>query len=492
MRRKINEDNQPKAISKIADIFFIVVAFAFVMSNCIFGAYVVKFDVLPTIYLVTVLIILSIFSILAMIILISKKCSVILKMLIAVLVIGLSSAYIYGISYIKATMTFMDTMTTEITETEEYYIVTLSDSKYISLELLEGNIIYTFMADEDYTDIKDGILSKITVDFKDDSNIKKLAEMLLDSRISAVLISKSQYDMLAEEYESFIYKTQKLYTVTHKIKKVEEESKEETSLKEDDTILNGTFNIYVSGIDTSGKISNVARSDANILVTVNTKTHNILVTSIPRDYYVTLHSKGIKDKLTHSGIYGIKETYSSVEDLLGIDIQYYLRVNFTSLEKIVDALGGVNVYSEYAFSTVNYNFKKGYNYLDGKMALAFSRERLSFASGDRQRIKNQQEVIESIINKVLTSETILTKYTALLQSLSNSFQTNISTEEISHIIKGQLNNMTGWSIQMQALDGTGAYMPTYSYGSELLYVMLPDDKSVSESIVKIKGVLESK
>lgn len=486
----MNQEDNPKVISKIADIFFIGVAFAFFMSNCIFATYVIKLDILPAIYLIALLIVLAVFSILSMAILISKKRSLILKVIIVVLVIGIVSAYIYGINYIKATMTFIDTMTTEVTETEEYYIVTLNNSEYNSVETLEGNKIYTFMADEDYTDIKEGILSKATVTFSDDDNIKNLGEMLLESKIPAVLISKSQYDMLSEEYGEFIYKTQKVYTVIHKIKKVEEESSSETVEKDDDTILNGAFNIYVSGIDTSGKISNVARSDANILLTVNTKTHNILVTSIPRDYYVTLHSKESKDKLTHSGIYGIKETYLSVEDLLGIDIQYYLRVNFTSLEKIVDALGGVSVYSEYAFSTAGYNFKKGYNYLDGKMALAFSRERLSFASGDRQRIKNQQEVIQSIINKVLTSETILTKYTTLLQSLSNSFQTNISTEEISHIIKGQLNNMTGWSIQMVSLDGTGAYMPTYSYGSEKLYVMIPDEESVSEAIEKINNVLE--
>lgn len=158
---------------------------------------------------------------------------------------------------------------------------------------------------------------------------------LLDESIDAILISSSQYSILDDEIENFIDNTKIIYTAHHAIDKVENVSSEGSKY----TINNGTFNIYISGIDTSGSISNVSRSDANILVTVNTNTHEILLTSIPRDYYVTLHSKGAKDKLTHSGLYGINETVTTVEDLLDTEINYYVRVNFTTVIKLVDVLG---------------------------------------------------------------------------------------------------------------------------------------------------------
>ena len=225
------------------------------------------------------------------------------------------------------------------------------------------------------------------------------------------------------------------------------------------------------------------------MATINTKTHEVLLTSIPRDYYVTLYSKGAKDKLTHSGIYGINETVSTVEELLDTDINYYIRVNFTTLIKLVDTLGGVDVYSEYDFSTGGYHFNKGYNHVNGAQALAFSRERYSFGSGDNQRIKNQQHVIEAVINKVLNSTTILTKYTSILESLEGSFQTNIEQNDISNLVKEQLDNMESWTIDNYSLTGTGSSSATYSMGSQKLYVMLPNESSVEEAKNNIQEVL---
>ena len=286
--------------------------------------------------------------------------------------------------------------------------------------------------------------------------------------------------MLNEEIKDFKANTKIIYTATHKMEKIDIEDK-----NTDYTIANKAFNIYISGIDTSGRISNVARSDANIIVTVNLKKHEILLTSIPRDYYVTLHSKKAKDKLTHSGIYGINETVTTVEDLLDIDINYYVRVNFTTVIKVVDTLEGIDVTSDYSFSTENYNFKKGINHLNGKQALEFSRERHSFIDGDNQRVKNQQKVIEAIVNKVTGSTAILTKYTKILNTLNGSFQTNISQDEISEIVKEQLETMPKWTIKTNSLIGTGDYQPTYSMGKQKLYVMLPDETSVKEAKQKI-------
>lgn len=467
------------------NIIFKVISILYILVSIVFFVVLTKFNMLPVKYLCLIGAVLFVISILEFLVLFVCKKKVALKIITSIILLCFVVIYIYGINYISSTMTFIEDVTAKVEETEEYYILTLNSSEYDSIKSIDGKVIYTFMADEDYTDIKEEIVNTSNVVFKDTTSIKELGQGILNNNYDLSLVSNSQYEILCDEFVDFETNIKKIHTLIHKFKKIEE-SKEETT---DYTIDSGVFNVYISGIDTAGDISTVARSDANIVVTVNTKTHDILLTSIPRDYYVVLHSKGKKDKLTHSGVYGIKETYTTVEDLLNIDINYYVRVNFTTLEKIVDALGGIEVDSEYAFETAGYSFKKGKNTLNGAKALAFSRERYSFASGDRQRIKNQQAVIKGILNKVMTSETILTKYTKLLKSLSNSFQTNIKTEEINMLVKSQMLNMSSWNISTNSLNGSGTSKTTYTYGYEKLYVMIPYEDSVNSAITKINDVL---
>ena len=196
------------------------------------------------------------------------------------------------------------------------------------------------------------------------------------------------------------------------------------------------FNILVSGLDTTGDIGTPSRSDVNMIVTVNPATHQILLTSIPRDYYVTLSSKNAKDKLTHSGLYGVEETVSTVEDFMGIDINYYVKVNYSTITKLVDAIGGIDIDSPYGFTThgmsAHYTFKKGQNHLNGSMALAYSRERKSWPDGDLRRNENQQIIIEAIIKKVSNSTTILTDYTSILNSIEENLSTDMSQKAVSY------------------------------------------------------------
>ena len=198
-------------------------------------------------------------------------------------------------------------------------------------------------------------------------------------------------------------------------------------------ITSEPFNVYISGIDTYGGIKKVSRSDVNMIMTVNPKEKKILLTSIPRDMYVTLHSSGQLDKLTHSGIYGIDETVSTVEDWLGTDINYYIRVNFTSLQDIVDAIGGVDVESPKAFKSAvsKYTYTEGMNHLNGEAALFFARERKAFADGDNERVKNQQRVVKAIVDKISGSSVILLKYTQLMNTVGQEVQTNLTEKDIS-------------------------------------------------------------
>lgn len=460
-----------------------LLAFVYVVITIIFYIAVRKVNLLPTSYTVIFTIAEIVFTILMIRGILKNRKSLKINIICIIIVLFVSGIYIYATNYLLATSNFLGKVFREVTETEQYYIIARKDSSYNKIEDVKGKDIYLFQIEDS---VKKDLTDKVTVTLKSEESLTDLGKKLLNKDIDTVFVSLTQYEMLSEEIKEFKDNTKIIYIVNHDVKV---STKIETADSRQ-TINNGIFNVYISGIDTTGSISNVARSDANILATVNTKTHEVLLTSIPRDYYVTLHSKKAKDKLTHSGIYGVSETITTVEDLLDIDINYYVRVNFTTLIKLVDTLGGVSVYSDYNFTTAGYTFSKGYNRLNGKEALAFSRERYSFANGDNQRVKNQQQVIEAIINKVLDSKTILTKYTSILNSMEGSFQTNISQDEVSKLVQDQLNNMSSWKILNNSLTGTGSYGPTYSMGSQELYIMLPDSTSVQNAKQQIKSVMD--
>ena len=269
----------------------------------------------------------------------------------------------------------------------------------------------------------------------------------------------------------------------------------ETVIKQEeklDDITTTPFSVYLSGIDVYGDIKQTSRSDVNVIMTVNPNTKQILLTTTPRDYYVPLSvSNGVPDKLTHAGIYGVDCSVKTLEKLYDIDIDYYVRVNFTSIQKIVDLLGGVKVYSDYDFtSDWGPSFKKGYNKVNGKQALAFCRERHHFADGDYQRGRDHQHMIEAILNKAMSPD-ILPNYAKLLKTVSKNFQTNMSTKEIMALCKMQLNDMSQWTIKFANAEGTGASRKTYSMPSRFAYVCMPDYNSVDKITQKIKKLLKA-
>lgn len=465
------------------DIILRILAIAFIVITIIFYSSILRLNMLPN-NLITIFTIAEvIFTLLIVIGLAKKHRTYILNIFCLIIALLVSGVYIYISNYANATTDFMDTVFQEVQETEEYFVTVRKDSDYNAIKDISGEEVYTFQLEDD---VKTDVENQVDVTFETGNNLTNLGNNLLNENIAVILISSSQYSILSEEIDNFKENTKIIYTAHHAIEKTEEVSSSGSKY----TINNGVFNVYISGIDTSGSINQVSRSDANIIATINTNTHEVLLTSIPRDYYVTLHSKGAKDKLTHSGLYGINETVTTVEDLLDIDINYYVRVNFTTVIKLVDTLGGVEVYSDYDFTTTQgYQFSKGYNHLSGDEALAFSRERKAFAAGDNQRVKNQQAVIEAIMKKVLNSTTLLTRYTDILNSLEGSFQTNIEQNDISNLVKGQLSNMSSWSIDDNALTGTGSFESTYSLGNLKSYVMIPDEESVTEAKEKINEVL---
>ena len=470
--------------NKALDTFLKLVAFAYVVITIIFYISILKMDLLPG-WIITIFTIAEIVFTLAMVIgLLKKHKTYKLTIVSFIIILFISGIYIYVTNYALATISFLGDVFQEAKETDEYYVVVKKDSSYAKIEdIKDKNVGFFQVAD----DVKSKLTEKVSVTLNNQENLVELGNKLIDKKLEVILVSATQYSMLGDEIKEFKTNTKIIYTVKHEIQtntKIEEAGSKYS-------VKSGKFNVYITGIDTTGNISNVARSDANILMTVNTNTHEVLLTSIPRDYYVTLHSYGAKDKLTHSGIYGVNETVKTVEDLLDTEINYYVRVNFTTVIKLVDKLGGIDVYSDYDFTTSDglYTFKKGNNHMNGEKALRFSRERYAFSSGDNQRVKNQQAVIEAIMKKVLNSTTLLTKYTSILDSLKGSFQTNIEQEDISKLVKDQINNMSSWTIKSNSLTGTGASSSTYSMGSTKLYVMVPNSSSVTSAKEKIDKML---
>ena len=318
------------------------------------------------------------------------------------------------------------------------------------------------------------------IDVTSYETIQEEAQALLDGEIGAAVYNEAFTGIIEESIEDYSDQVRILYQFGI-----------DTEIEQEETNIEEPFNIYISGIDVSGPITTNSRSDVNIIMTVNPNTHKILLTTTPRDYYVTLPgvSGDQRDKLTHAGIYGVDVSMSTLESIYGIDITYYARVNFTSLIEIVDALGGVDVYSEYAFESLGYEFQQGINHMDGEAALAFSRERYTFSDGDNQRGKNQEAVLTAILQKAM-SPAILVHASELITSVSDSVETNMTRTEMARFVSRQLSGGAGWEIESVAATGTGDMQSCYSSGSQQLYVMWPDETSVEEISSRMQQVLQ--
>lgn len=308
-------------------------------------------------------------------------------------------------------------------------------------------------------------------------DLQEQAEALHDKKVDAIIYNEGYTDNISESFAGYKKSVRIIYE--HKIKK-------ELASTSVDTSIQDPFSVYISGIDVYGDIEQTSRSDVNIIATVNPKTHQILLVTTPRDYYVPIPgiSGGENDKLTHAGNYGVDVSMKTLEELYQVEIPFYARINFTSLIDIVDHLGGVDVYSEYAFTTSKnsehvMDVQQGINHFNGEEALAFSRERENVPGGDNQRGKNQQAVITAMIKKMISPQ-MLMKANSIIDDVSGNVETNMSQEQIQSLIKTQLSKGGSWNIYSVAAEGTGGKDICYSAASSgPLYVTYPDETSVA-------------
>ena len=327
---------------------------------------------------------------------------------------------------------------------------------------------------------------ELTVDPVD--SYQSAYENLINGSSQAMVINSAYSSLLELSYNDYESNLKTIYT--YKIKKAIEDTAKTTD--------KNVFNIYISGIDTSGAVSTVSRSDVNLILTVNMNTHKILMTTTPRDSYVRIPDGGADqyDKLTHAGIYGIETSVKTLENLYDIPINYYARLNFTSFVKLINALGGVTVYNDQAFTSLygNYNFGVGnINLTSGEEALGFVRERYSLEHGDYDRGNNQLKVIQAIVEK-LTSFQSVSNYSDVISTLQDSIQTNMPLNTMMSLVNEQLDSGKTFIFSSQEVTGTGStgQLTSYAMPNASLYMIQLDDASVAKASQTIKNVMEGK
>jgi len=466
-----------KRKNKVYKIISILLA----LVSALFLGILFYIDLIPTKFIMALTIFVLLFDAFNIMLLNLKRLKIKIKKVITLIVSFVIIFMLIGSFYICRTLGVLSSNGDSKYKLEHYSVLVLKSSNYKSLKDIKNKTIGYYENSVGAEMANERLKKDIKINSKPYGASDTLINDLLRSKVDAILVEDSIKKIIEEETSNFGDSVKELYTFTIKVKV-------ESTLK-DVNVTKSPFAIYISGIDTYGEIASVSRSDVNMVVVANPSTKQILLISIPRDYYVRLHgTSGSKDKLTHAGIYGIDMSIKTIEDLLNMKINYYLKVNFTSVIDIVNALDGLDVYSEFTFvSYSGFSFKKGYNKVNGEQALDFARTRKAFATGDRQRGKNQQALIEAIIRKV-TSKSIITKYNSLLSAIDGKYQTNMNTKKITSLIKMQLNDMSAWNITSYSLTGKDSNNYTYTY-NQLLYVMEPDDSSVTEATSLVNKVL---
>ena len=396
----------------------------------------------------------------------------------------------------KAYNTVNNVTNTDTTNnTRDMYIFVRTEDTAQKISDTKG---YTFAAIENYNmeltekvleHVKEAIGEAPTVNYYQQNTL--LADALFAGDVDALIMNGATAALLIEEeaYENFFDKARILATIPYE--SLKEEGNTQATEGEDHDITNTPFVVYVSGSDTRSSVLTVSRSDVNILMVVNPVTKQVLLLNTPRDYYVPNPAgDGALDKLTHCGLYGVDCSMEALEDLYGTQIKYYGQINFTGFETLIDAIGGVTIYSDQAFTARDTQIKKGENFLTGSQALDFSRERYRVSGGDNGRGKNQMKVITAVIEKMTSGATIISNYSSIMKSLEGTFSTSLQMSDISNLVKMQLSDMASWNVYSFAVFGTGGSETTYSSPGVKAYVMHPDQDVVDYAGELIQKVLD--
>lgn len=482
-----------------ADHFGLFTLFLLLAASLALYIRLMATGMLSNLYLIILMMVLIVLNAVSVIVQLPLRRNKAGKLIMGIVSLLLSGAMLYGVVAVNSVQSALSKIVGKMTETEITEVRVMNDNPATSMGDTKG---YTFgyIADAD-TKNTQSILDEISKSFgtiksKGYDSMTALADALYDDEVDAILINQGYVDLLTEKdgYTDFRDQTRVLYTYTT--------THEVDPIVPNTSITKEPFVVYCSGIDARvDDISAKSRSDVNILAVVNPTTKQILLVNTPRDYYLPLARNGELDKLTHAGLYGIDESMKVLGNLYGVQADYYVRVSFAGLVKIVDALGGVDIESDANFTCVpmetpdgngdytyqKYSFTKGINHVNGSQALAFARERKAFADGDNRRGQHQMTVIKAIVNKACSSA-VLTKYQELLKAASDAFITNMPYADISSLVQMQLGDMADWNITTYAVSGEGSTEYCYALGDKA-WVMIKDSSKVNTAKNMIQQVI---
>lgn len=483
--------------SKFSKVLSILLSVVLVISSFYLLYQVIRLNVLPSKFLFPLTIGVVVLDAIFILLLIYFSKNVVSKIICVVLTLLVCAASCFGGYYISKTKSALSNITNVAKHAKNTVSVIVKESSSIKdKSQLNGVSVGSLRLNEQGSKkaLKELSGEGIVLNQTEYDSMTALLEAFYNGEVDSIIINESSRSQILdmEDYSNFDSNTRVVYQTSYKVKN----NDSATSVSD---ITSKPFNVLISGSDTRGGFDENGRSDVIMIATVNPKTHTILLTSVPRDFYVTTACdagdgcmQGALDKITHTGIHGTNTTKRTVEQLLGIEINYTFKVGFDTVTELVDILGGVDVYVEPGYATTNslYSVHEGINHLNAEQALAFARDRYSYTEGDRQRTKNQQQVLMGIV-KEATKPSVITNYAAIMDTMANTFSTTMSNEEITDLIKYQLNNNPTWKMEQYMVDGTGDTLMCAELG-DAASVMVPDQSTVKMAKDKINAVLAGK
>ena len=486
----------------ILTIFFIILSLIMVVFASGIIYQIIKLQVLPDKLVIPIILIIVLFTAIMLVLLNFFTHGIATRIIYTFLIIAVSVVYGFGNFYLYSTSKTLTKVTTQTGIVKNTVsVIALSSSSMSDVSDLNNakvGSLKTIGKEGTQKSLKDIKKNNVSVKNRKYDNVPGLIKALYDGDVDAVILNEAYRSNVLEleGYNAFNDETK----VIHQTVFYTNDTNDALAVSD---ITTTPFNILISGNDSFGKLDEVSRSDVDMVVTVNPVTSTVLMTSIPRDSYVQEYCEdyacnyGANDKLTHTGIYGVDTTRDTIEQLLDIDINYTYRVNFTSMIDIVDALGGVDIDVDegmavskfYSDSTLE-GVHEGTNHLNGKRALAYSRERKAYLDGDSQRARNQQQVLQAMVKKA-TSPELLKNYSSILNAISGAFDTNMTSDEITSFIKYQIQAMPGWKFEQYVLKGYSDMQVSAELGSAVSVIMLYQD-SIRVASEKIQAVLDGK
>lgn len=486
-----------KEQSKFSQVLSISLSVVLVISSFYLLYQVIRLNVLPSKFLFPLTIGVVVLDAIFILLLVYFSKNVVSKIICIVLTLFICVASCMGGYYISKTQSVLSNITNVAKHAKNTVSVIVKESSSIkNKSQLNGVSVGSLRLNEQGSKkaLKELSSEGIVLNQTEYDSMTALLEAFYNGEVDSIIMNESSRSQILdmEAYSNFDSNTRVVYQTSYKVKN----NDSATSVSD---ITSKPFNVLISGSDTRGGFDENGRSDVIMIATVNPNTHTILLTSVPRDFYVTTACdagdgcmQGALDKITHTGIHGTNTTKRTVEQLLGIEINYTFKVGFDTVTELVDVLGGVDVYVEpgYAVHTSYLNVNEGINHLNGEQALTFARERYSYTEGDRQRTKNQQQVLMGIV-KEATKPSVITNYAAIMDTMANTFSTTMSNDEITDLIKYQLNNNPTWKMEQYMVDGTGDTLMCAELG-DAASVMVPDQSTVKMAKDKINAVLAGK